>query len=214
METKNYTELYDVLGVTQHATPDQIKKAYYKLSTEFHPDKTAGDPHKTDMFHKIKAAYEILSNPVKRRKYDEAGQTEFLNEDKEMLVFVNEVIIPTILTTQESYVEKVNLLFVIREGIERIIDKGKGEIKKYKDQQDKIEKFLKRVKQKDEVKATKTNVLFQPKINMLRQCIQATKDQIEICKMLLNLFEGAEYMNEDDYLALMFKSTGPTITKD
>ena len=62
-------KLYEVLGVAQNATQDEIKKAFRKLAIKNHPDK-GGDPEK---FKEINAAYEVLSNEEKRGTYDKFG---------------------------------------------------------------------------------------------------------------------------------------------
>ena len=61
--------MYEVLGVPQNATTDDIKKAYRKLAREHHPDK-GGDPEK---FKKVQEAYEVLSDPEKRQNFDRFG---------------------------------------------------------------------------------------------------------------------------------------------
>ena len=62
-------KLYEVLGVDQKATQDEIKKAFRKLAIQTHPDK-GGDPEK---FKEVNAAYEVLSKPEKREIYDKHG---------------------------------------------------------------------------------------------------------------------------------------------
>ncbi|XP_045193961.1 dnaJ homolog subfamily A member 2-like [Mercenaria mercenaria] len=64
------TKLYDVLGVKKHASDGEIKKAYYKLAKEFHPDK---NPESEEKFKEISFAYEVLSNAEKRETYDRYG---------------------------------------------------------------------------------------------------------------------------------------------
>jgi DnaJ family protein A protein 2 len=72
------TKLYEVLEVSKDATPKQIKKAYYNLSKLHHPDR-GGDEHK---FKEMAAAYEILSDPEKRKAYDQYG-LEGVKDDAE-----------------------------------------------------------------------------------------------------------------------------------
>jgi curved DNA-binding protein len=67
MAKKNY---YDVLGVKHSASEDEIKKAYRKLARKNHPD-AGGDEEK---FKEINEAYEVLSDPEKRKQYDQFGQ--------------------------------------------------------------------------------------------------------------------------------------------
>lgn len=61
---------YEVLGVERDADQDEIKRAYRKLTLQWHPDKRPNDPEADDRFKMIVLAYEVLSDPNKRRQYD------------------------------------------------------------------------------------------------------------------------------------------------
>lgn len=65
------TKLYDILGVTPEATPQEIKKAYRKMALKYHPDKNPDDP---DKFKEISAAFEVLSDEKKKGIYDKYGE--------------------------------------------------------------------------------------------------------------------------------------------
>jgi len=63
-------DLYKILGVSEDANEDAIKKAYRKLAKENHPDATGGDKKKTERFKEVNEAYTVLSDKQKRREYD------------------------------------------------------------------------------------------------------------------------------------------------
>ena len=65
-------DLYEILGVRRDATPNEIKAAYRRLARELHPD-VNGDPADQERFKEITGAYEILSDPSKRQRYDAFG---------------------------------------------------------------------------------------------------------------------------------------------
>ncbi len=64
---------YEVLGVARDAAPDEIKRAYRTLAREHHPDANSGDPDATERFKEITRAYEVLSDPEKKQRYDMFG---------------------------------------------------------------------------------------------------------------------------------------------
>ncbi|MGA2506458.1 MAG: J domain-containing protein [Chitinispirillaceae bacterium] len=69
----NYKDYYKVLGVPQTATTEEIKSAYRKLALKYHPDKARGDKDALNKFTDINDAHEVLSDPEKRKKYDQFG---------------------------------------------------------------------------------------------------------------------------------------------
>src|SRR5476649_2171461 len=66
-------DYYDVLGVAKGADADEIKKAYRKMAIKYHPDKNQGDKAAEDKFKEAAEAYEVLSSPEKRQRYDQFG---------------------------------------------------------------------------------------------------------------------------------------------
>ena len=66
-------DYYEVLGVSKNATPEELKKAYRKLALQYHPDRNPGDKEAEEKFKEAAEAYEVLSNPEKRQRYDQFG---------------------------------------------------------------------------------------------------------------------------------------------
>jgi len=69
----NKRDYYNVLGVSRNATQDEIKKAYRKLAMQYHPDRNPGDKEAEEKFKEAAEAYEVLSDPEKRKRYDQFG---------------------------------------------------------------------------------------------------------------------------------------------
>ena len=69
-----YKDYYESLGVSRTASETEIKKAFRKLAREFHPDVAKDKKKAEEKFKEINEAYEVLSDPAKRKKYDELGQ--------------------------------------------------------------------------------------------------------------------------------------------
>jgi len=66
-------DYYEVLEISKTATDGEVKKAYRKLALKFHPDKNPGDTEAEEKFKEAAEAYEVLSNPTKRERYNRYG---------------------------------------------------------------------------------------------------------------------------------------------
>ena len=81
---------YEALGVSEDATQEQIKKAYRDSSKALHPDKNPNNPEAEKMFKVVNEAYQILSDPERKHKYDTTGQVEKEASDMQsLLTFVS-----------------------------------------------------------------------------------------------------------------------------
>lgn len=70
---ENKRDYYEVLGVSKTAGADEIKKAYRKAAIKYHPDKNPGDKEAEEKFKEAAEAYDVLSDPEKRQRYDQFG---------------------------------------------------------------------------------------------------------------------------------------------
>ena len=74
MSVNGYRDYFKVLGVERSADADTIKRAFRKLARQYHPDVNPGDENAEARFKEISEAYEVLSDPEKRRRYEQFGQ--------------------------------------------------------------------------------------------------------------------------------------------
>ena len=70
----NFKDYYQVLGLKKDVSAEEMRKAYRKLALKYHPDKTHGNKVAEEKFKEVAEAYEVLSDPEKRKKYDELGE--------------------------------------------------------------------------------------------------------------------------------------------
>lgn len=68
-------DYYEVLGVSKNATAEELRKAYRKMAIKYHPDKNPGDKEAEEKFKEAAEAYDVLSNPQKRARYDQFGHS-------------------------------------------------------------------------------------------------------------------------------------------
>src|SRR5512147_2461801 len=74
-------DYYETLGVKRDASPDELKKAFRHLARKYHPDLNKGSREAEEKFKEVNEAYQVLSDPQKRARYDQSGSAEFTPQD-------------------------------------------------------------------------------------------------------------------------------------
>jgi len=73
----DYKDYYQTIGVARNASADEIRAAYRKLALKYHPDRNPGDKQAEEKFKELNEAYQVLSDPQKRARYDQLGSAYF-----------------------------------------------------------------------------------------------------------------------------------------
>ena len=142
-------KLYDMLDIDRHATPEEIKRAYYTRAKQLHPDR-GGDPKE---FNDLHNAYLTLSDPFKKKRYDQTGEhikTTF-SADINLMQGANELIaIKFDAMIQKHKIDTIHMDIVgdIKSSIKKDIDGMRNNIKNLKESVKFLKKLNKRIKYK------------------------------------------------------------------
>jgi curved DNA-binding protein CbpA len=186
---------YDELGLPKNCTADEIKQKYRILAQTHHPDK-GGDEEK---FKRIKQAYEILSDPIKRAEYDSTGQ---YNQP----VSIRDEAITRLRNMISTHTQKINpefddLILQMKVDIYDTEKKVKEEIQTCEKDIKKFTTISERIKLKQEGE----NILkyfVEEKIKQAENQIVFLQRILDIFKMMLDILENYHY-NLDDFKLLI-----------
>lgn len=182
--------LYKILGIEKDASPREIKKAYRKKMAEHHPDKNDGE-HSED-FYKCSEAYEILSDALMRRKYDETGKVP----KKEPLYNIAREFATLFHKAMDQLGDGQDLIKITREAIQSVINDTQKSARDCKDQIRKLEKTKTRVIAKTDERFLIES--FDVRINTLKAEITGHELQCKKMKEVKEYADNYEFLPNDE----------------
>lgn len=192
---------YEVLGVNEDATEDEIKKAYKTKAKKCHPDIAKDDGEE---FKELSWAYELLKDGEMRAHYDQFGMDPNSKESMRLVEIMNALCIvfdEISKSVSADELEKFDLIGVMKNGIRLKIEAIEGLINMLSEQKEKIEKFQKiieeRLKRKNKDKARQSPNFF---LETLKRRISQEKAKIQGQEHLLDVAKGMmEVVDEFDF---------------
>lgn len=178
----NSEDYYEVLGVDRNATIKEIVAAYRNLANEQHPDKETGD---TEAFLLIKEAFDVLRDPVKRKKYNEHGRftDEEIQETRDYIMSVVEQVV----NDENIDLSLVDMVETLRKTTVQNLAGANGELKKQLKKQKRIEKNQHRTKNEAILR------VFKKHKGVATQKIENLEEVIHNFEIALILLEDYEY---------------------
>lgn len=176
---------YTELDVPVDASPEVIKQRYRTLAQMHHPDK-GGDE---EMFKRIKEAYEILSDPVRRKQYDITGETGTTNAKDEALANIVEIILHIVPTFNADIDDLIELAEIETRTMIDLANKDIGVTERYIQNLDKVSNRL-RIKTEGE-NIINDFILHQIKQRKLE--LETYKRRIMVCTLMLEILKDYEY---------------------
>jgi len=177
---------YDILQLPTNATEEEIKQKFRSLAQQYHPDK-GGDPEK---FKQINLAYSILSDPIRRKYYDDTGSYEFdLNIKEEAL---NTICARLNVFLWRMNVDSEDLIFLLKSDFSE--EKRKIEFNKQNVTQtiSNFERAVNKMKKKKDGE----NILkhfIQIQINEQKNLLKNLEHKIELCSVIIEILDDYEY---------------------
>lgn len=171
--------LYDTLNVTPEADQPEIKKAYRRAAAKAHPDKDGGS---NEQFHQIQVAYDVLSDPQRRKQYDQTGQTDEKPQsvaESRLLQLFNTII------QGESFTG--DIIATCRDYVDSAIKELNSKIVKLNAKQAKLQKQMGRVKSQSALNLYEQ--LLNDTLMKLEHDITANSDELAVIEEVSQMLE-------------------------
>lgn len=177
------TKLYEELRVPPEASPEEIKKAYRKRARATHPDKGG----KTEEFQAVNKAYQVLSDPVARKSYDETGNTEPFN----IVEVFNSLIIAAAENIQDPVRQDVLKTAAIM--LDDAVSKAREQIKKFDREIKKWQQIKKRLRKKRAAADSPILRAIEQRITGMEHETKKAQAEIEHGEVLRKMLAEYEY---------------------
>ena len=179
--------LYDILGVSKNATFEEIKAKYKSLAQQHHPDK-GGDP---EIFKEIKNAYEVLSDPVNRKKYDTTGHYEFGTSLRDQALEQLSRLFFNLLSNINPDLD--DLILIMKNESRREKENINGNINACNAQMFKLKKIINKIKKKKDDGENLLKMFAENKLKMHQNELQNFVRQIQIVDSVIEILEEYQY---------------------
>ena len=176
---------YTELDVTVSASYETIKQRYKTLAQMHHPDK-GGDE---EMFKRIKLAYEILSDPVRRKQYDITGETTTTNAKDEAISNIVQILLHVVPSFNVDQDDLIQIAEIETRTMIDLAHKDIGVTERYIANLEKVSKKLR-------IKTEGENILNSFIINQIQQRTQELetfKRRVQVCNLMLEILKDYEY---------------------
>jgi len=199
-----HTELYAALGLVSAATPHQIKLAWRRLAQSRHPDREGGD---AEIFAKIQGAYDVLSDPERRAKYDATGETAVRDVDNEMLQELAALFFAVIDHAHD--IDTLDVVKEVRSHLERGVEAVGSERHTCEEKLRKVESAQKRLKHKGAGRNVLSGML-DASVRDIRRAMETCDTKIKKLEAMREVLEAYTYAhdapsprNNDPYAGLV-----------
>jgi len=182
----NSDDYYEVLGADRDSSQEYIRAAYRKLANKFHPDKEEGDDER---FKLIQEAFEMLSDPIKRKQYDEFGRftAEQVNEVKSYVASI----VDQIINNEQVDLAYVDVVETLRKTTLQNVQTAKTQLKSQERKKKRIEKNEHRTKN-DAISG-----VFSKHKGLAIKKIEELKNNIKMFEISLSMIENYEYIFDE-----------------
>ena len=176
---------YTELDVSVTASTEEIKQRYRTLAQMHHPDKGGNE----EVFKRIKLAYEILSDPIRRKQYDLTGEATTTNAKDEAIANIVQILLHVVPSFNVDEEDLVKIAEAETRTMLELVDKDIGVTERYIANLEKVSKKL-RIKTDGE---NILNTFITHQIQQRKQELQDFQRRIKVCNLMLEILKDYEY---------------------